>query len=482
MAGGMDMAAMVLTTVTKLRWPLIMAGVIASNSVPAAELGASITVGLSNTDNALLVPSPDEVEDRVLWLSPTIDFTHESASLDANLRYRLDWYKFDELDETSTFHMGELSITPKFWQENLEFEVGARRAQVLRSPTLGIQPGRLPITNNLVDRDEVFANPRLDLELGRAVSLLADYRYTEGSYDDPVADIQDDTIHDGRFSVDNYRSGRGLTWAARYNYRKTEYEVSPPWEYQQAGIEAGFWVNSEVRVFASGGQESAWDDPVDTGLSDPFWEVGLARDTGDRFTAVVAVGERSFGPSWRGNLEFEFRRGSTSLSYSETPTTTAFNLNGPRLNVIDPDDFVEFLDTPGEAERFVLNRLEWNLQLDYRRTDVEVVVFSEDRTERLLADGSFLPDQWQRGAGISFVWEAGRRTDLGLSGTAIRRDDGEFNSSDFMVASASITYRLHSRSNLTLSYEYAKEEPREDSVSTIDYVSNVVTLAFTYSL
>ena len=39
--------------------------------------------------------------------------------------------------------------------------------------------------------------------------------------------------------------GQGLTWALRYDWRRSEYEISAPWENQQATAELGFWVNSQ---------------------------------------------------------------------------------------------------------------------------------------------------------------------------------------------------------------------------------------------
>src|SRR5690606_13148401 len=117
-------------------------------------------------------------------------------------------------------------------------------------------------------------------------------------------------------------------------------------------------------------------------------------------SAEFALGERSFGRSWRGKLDFEFRRGSTSFSYAETPTTQdnsrlrRNSLGGPDL----PDDF---LDRPGSGERYLSNRLEWLLNLNFNRTDFSFSLFDDERTERALLDGTVLPDESQRGALVS---------------------------------------------------------------------------------
>jgi len=448
-------------------------------TVSAAEFGGSVTAGVSYTDNVLLFPSPGEVDDWIYRLSPEITFLHESPTLDANLRYRYEWYQYTELDTTSSYHMGEASVTGKTWQESLALELGALRSQVLRDPGFSIPGGRLPASGNLVDLDEIYANPRLERELGRAVSVIADYRYSENRYDDES--IQNDTNQSARFVFDNYRNGQGLTWALRYDWRRTEYEASPPWEYQQAGAELGFWFNTTTRLFASGGRESPWDDPFTPGLKDPFWEAGIAHTLGEDKTAEFAVGERSFGDSWRGRLDWQFRRGNTSVSYAETPTTTGFRSSGGRRNALDPDDLDDFLNVPGSAERYLSKRLQWNLDLDFRRTSLALVLFDEDRSGRIDTDGTPLSDQTQQGAILEFTWQAGARTEFRARGTIISRDDGEDAEADFYGAGLSATYRLGSRTELVLSYEYTEEQPEGENSSVTDYVANVASLLFTYN-
>ena len=68
--------------------------------------------------------------------------------------------------------------------------------------------------------------------LGRAVSLFAQYRYSEGSFDDPR--FQDDTTQFGYLKLDNYAIGQGVTWALSYEWRRTDYEFARTWEFQTA--------------------------------------------------------------------------------------------------------------------------------------------------------------------------------------------------------------------------------------------------------
>src|SRR6185436_15661199 len=85
--------------------------------------------------------------------------------------------------------------------------------------------------------------------------------------------------------------------------------------------ELGAWTGPRLRVFGSGGKESAWDKPFDPSLADGFWEVGVATRGDSRITAELAAGERSFGSSHRVALGVKFAHGSLSLGHSDEPTT-----------------------------------------------------------------------------------------------------------------------------------------------------------------
>ncbi len=446
----------------------------ASAIAHGADVEFGVRVGVSYSDNVFLDVSPGEIDDIVFRASPSITVIHESPTLDADLRYRFDWFKYDDIDATQSYHMGEGSITGKLFDEALQLEIGAIRMQTIRDQESSIPLDRLPLTGNLVDRDEVYANPRLETRLGRSVTLNAGYRYAEGSYDDPL--IQDDDNHQATLSFDNYDAGSGLTWALRYDGRKTEYEVSRAWEYRIATAELGFWTGPNLRLFGSGGKESSWDDPFNPDLEDSFWEAGFAYRSGENMSAEFAAGERSFGTSWRGNLEYAFSRGTTSLSYAESPTTTGFNQSGGRRNVIDPDNLDEFLDVPGAAERYLAKRFDWDLRVNLRRTTFSLAVFDEDRSGRIQADGTPLADQAQRGGSVSLTWQAGARTEFVVAGSIVRRDAGSAGDSDYRMAGLGANYRLGQRTQLSLDYAYTEQQPDESGLSFADYKSNVISL------
>ncbi len=472
---------MVTTGSTKVIRYLFAAGVLIVPvfSSAVAETEAGVTFGVSHIDNVFLVPAPDETDDVVYRVSPFIRYAHESQTFDTRLDYLLSWYDYDDAESSSTFHTGTASVTGKAWRESFALELGARRRQVLSDPDGVIPGGQLPLSGNLTDRDEFWANPRLTRELGGSLTFDANYRYTFGNYD---ARVQEDRNQQASVKLDNYRAASGLTWALGYDWRRTEYEISAPWEYQKATAELGYWTSGSTRVFAAGGQESAWDEPFDSTLADSFWEVGFAYKSGGRLSAEFAVGERSFGTSWRGDVDYTFRRGQTTLSYFERVSTTGFS----RVNLIVDDDRLgnpdDFLNEPGNAERFLQERLQWVLGLSGRRTSFNLRLFDEDRTDRVAADGSSRPHQSQTGARADVSWRVGARTTLGVDGAIVERETGESGKSRFTRAGATVGYRLGKHTNLRLSYGYTEQQPRGTESTGRDYVSNIVSLFLTVSI
>jgi uncharacterized protein (PEP-CTERM system associated) len=425
-----------------------------------------------------LSASSEEVDDIIFRASPWLEVKHESTGIDAYLRYRLDWYKYNDVDVSQSHHMGEGSLTGKMFNEALLVEIGATRSQALRNQTQIIQSGRLPLAGNVIDRDEVYAHPRIETNLGKAITLSTGYLVSEGSYDDPL--VQEDTNHHATFSLDNYAGGSGLTWALRYDGRKTEYEISREWKYQQATAELGFWANKNLRIFASGGTESPWDEPFNADMEDTFWEAGIAYTGVRDLSIVLAAGERSFGTSWRGSVEYTFQRGGTSISYTESPTTTGFNRSNVRRSVLDPDDLDEFLDEPGRAERYLSKRLNWGLNLGFRRTSFGFALFDERREGRIQADGSPLGDEAQSGVQANFEWQAGTRTAFVLFGSLIRREQQVTGDSDYRRIGAGVNYSLGQRSTISLDYAFDEQKPSESNLGGYDYESNVVSLFFTF--
>jgi uncharacterized protein (PEP-CTERM system associated) len=473
-----------MRNINKQAIALLLAGIVSATASHGAEIGGDIRVGVSRTDNVFLATSPEEIDDIVYQATPHLTINHTSPGFDAYLDYTFDWYRYSDLSTTNKFHRGEAFLTGRSWQDSLMATLGARLSQVLSDPEDVIPAGNLPLSGNLTDKDEYWFNPRLVRNVGRSVTVNADYVYSIIEFDDPGA--QNNTNQLGTFSLDNYSAGQGLTWALSYDWRLTEYDVTPPWEYQRAKAELGVWVSGTTRLFAGGGKESPWDNPYDSSFRDSFWEAGFASSAGENLSAEFAFGERDFGSSWRGKLDYTFRRGSTSLSYVESPTTIGFNqptlptdVPEPPDDIDDIDDFDDFLSRPGGAQSFLSKRLEWSLDLMFRRTSMTLSLFDDDRSNRVAADGTVLDDQSASGVRLSALWELGTRTSIMVSGAIVDQELSTNNKSRWTNAELTIGYGLGARSSLSLVYSYSKQQPRGEVSTSRDYVANVVSLFFT---
>ena len=456
-------------------------------SVPATAEGLDITgtirAGIANSDNIFLLPPPDEVEETTYIISPQLNLDYSNQRIVSLVRYQYDWFKYSDLDTTNEFHRYDARLDSTLIEDALFLDLGASRSQSVVDPDAVVPPGGLPISNNLADRDEYFANPRLDKTFGQAVSMLLDYRYADIRYrgrdSESATQIQNNTNQSANFQLENYARGQGLTWALAYEWRETEYDLSLPWEYRRANAELGVWAGSNMRIFASGGKESAWDDPVDRSLQDEFWETGFAYQNGERASAEFAAGERSFGSSWRGRLDWNFRRGNLQLSYAETPTTYGVN-SFSRGNLIDPEEPNDYLAFPGRSERFISERGQVSLRLDFRRTSFTVRAFDETRTGRFTDDGTQLEDESQRGVSAAMEWQPGSRTEIAALGSLSNRENESGDNVDFITGIISASYSVGSSVGITIAYQYAKQEPEEGSIGN-DYVSNIVSFYVTYS-
>lgn len=446
----------------------------------SAEFKGGVSSGVSYTDNVLLNVSPTEVDEIIYQASPFFSFNHESPNFDSSVSYSFDWYRYSDLKSTSKYHRGDAIVTGKAWQDTLLVELGARRSQRLGDPNEVIPGGRFFNSGNLVDQDEWWLNPRLVRDLGGGIQLNANYRFAKYQRDD--SRYQDGTNNSGAMSFDNYRVGTGLTWALRYGWRRAEFEVSAPWENQQATAEVGYWVNAKTRVLAAGGKESDWLNPFDPSMEDTFWEAGFAYLSGENLLVELAAGERSFGSTWRGKLDYKFRKGNTKLSYSESPTTQDFTQTVPLLNTLNPADLEDFLSAPGSPDRYISSRFEWTLNVELRRTEIGIRIFDEDRSERIDALGSTLDDQAQTGVAVDFSWQAGVRTELSVTGSTVDRETSSGAKATYKSAGLNIKYRLGSRSDISLGYRYDDEEPRGEARRSRDYVANTVSLLFTFTI
>jgi hypothetical protein len=449
-----------------LRWLLSLGG-IASVAPGFADVDfePAISVGVARTDNLLLTTQNPESE-TVYQLIPGFALRQSGTRMNAAVDYRVEGYHYVDRKEDDAFQNYLATVETALDVDNFFLDLGATRDQTIRDPESLIPRTNLPISTNRIDRDDYWFGPRFQYPLGSNVTVSGSGRRTRIEYgvDETgallVPEFDTDEVD---FSVDNYRQQEGLTWAFVYSSDATDYGPDfPDWEYRLAAIQLGAWVGRGVRVFASVGKESSWDNPLDPSLRDDYHEIGVARNAGRNFNIELAAGERSFGSSKRATLQYNFRRGNTQLGYSEQPSTQGRS----------PDDY---LTRPGAIERFVLERVDWTLTFGLRRTQISLNVYDENREERTSVDGAPLGDEAQSGGSFLFSLGIGSRSELQLGADRINQEFADRGSQDLRTKWIGINRPLGPQTDLalTLRREHA------DNSNDAGYEANLVSLMLT---
>ncbi len=456
----------------------------------------SISVGVAHTDNLTLVsdnPQPQTVYEVI----PSFKLTQKSPRVAANASYRPEGYWYSELGTHDVFHVldGNLRVAPD--PDKFFLDLGASREQTIGDPSAPIARSNLPITTNRLNRDQAFFGPSFVYPLGRDVTANGSLRRTWVRYPEPdtlttnlAQDYQEDATS---FSLDNYRKGQGFTWATRLGSSKTEYDLYPSYEYRNAAVELGAWAGDRVRVFGSGGKESAWDKPFDPTLADGFWEVGFATRTDERISAELAAGERSFGSSRRGVFTFMFGHGMLRLEHSDQPTTQTPDRyrsgrvppspgvgppasSGTELPV--PETPLDLLTQPASAERYLSRMTRSTLSFDLQHTILLMAAFRESREDRIRLDNTRLPDEHQTGFSTSVSHKFGPRTEVVLGVAKSRSSVTNINRRDLESTTLTANRDLGPRTRLSVEYAYSTEDSGGVS-SNFDYTARLISVFVT---
>jgi hypothetical protein len=280
----------------------------------------------------------------------------------------------------------------------------------------------------------------------------------------------------GRFDLNNHARQQGIAWGLDYIYAHVEYPDLDPWDYQQAAANLGYWFSEVFRLFVSGGIESSYEDIFDPSMDDNFWEAGFQYKPNQHLDVELAVGERSFGNSVRGNVSLEFRRGRTMLSYSESPSSRG-QLGSDYRPLVSSDTLNGYLDRPGDTDIFVLRSGEWQTYIELAKTDISLRVFAEAHDQRISPTGEALSDEEFYGAAFRLAWRLGAKSTLGFDLDRVFRkidDEPISQESDFSRVGIDFTYRLSKRLRLIAAAMHSKENSL--GLSALNYNENQLRL------
>lgn len=430
-------------------WSIVLASLCLPAATSAApwDLSADVELGVIHSDNITLAGDADEESDTVYTIAPSFALTTEGERTQADLRYSPQAYFYQEFsDEDSVFHIVDANFNTALVQDRLFLTMNGVNYQTSVTPSGALPTSNVPISNNRVDSRILEIRPYWQQSVGSA-QMLVQVGYQDLYYDSDT--FQGSNQQYAGFSLDNHAEQSGLAWGLNYNYRRMEYDISQPFEYQRAAADLGFWTSSALRLFVSGGAETSFEDILEPNLDEEFWEAGFQYAPNQRLNLELAAGERSYGSSYRGDFSYELRRGTLSITYQETPTTRATTVLN-RRPLVARDDLDEILDRPGNADRFIRKRGVVNLGIELNKSELSLRVFTETREGRIDETGMPLSDEDLSGVAARWQWRFGSRTSMNIDADVARRDDGSGDDYDLSRYSLGFDYAVSGRTSLRI--------------------------------
>jgi uncharacterized protein (PEP-CTERM system associated) len=460
------------------------------------------------SDNVQLAASGLEESEFITQIVPSISIDKKSERLDLAFKYSYEYLDYaEESDRNESFNQAEAHVLAELLRERFYVDVDGGLTQQVVDPEEAFPPSNLPLTFNRTDAIDAVVAPYWRQPLGGVGDLLMRYERGVVEYDEP-------TLHDldrqhAIVTLESPRGQRGVTWGFNYDYdrqvfdvvcRPLEAEDPPPTqpctatdplteelvpggvrdpdeaEFEEAALTIGYWVSSNVHMFATGGAESDFREHRSTAeLDEGVWEAGLNYVVAERDDFLVSFGERAFGSTMRLRWLHEFRGLDLRVEYFEEPSTNAearFDRRG------QPDDFESEvgLDRPDDADTFVRERFEAVAEIGHGRSNWTVMAYHEKRTDRVPAepeeeDPAQLGDEETLGTSADWLWRVGSRTDLGFGVDWERSEFADGNDFDVFHASAEARYALGERTGLRLRLEHASRDGDRDT-STLGDASN----------
>jgi hypothetical protein len=447
--------------------------VFSSSAGAVNDFGLDLEVAVIRSDNIFLAPEGEEQSETVYTIVPEFYFTADDQRLNADIRYQPQAIFYSEFDEfNEVFHIVDASLTAALVRDRFFLSLSAANFQTITEPEARIPSGNLSLTGNRTDARVLQASPYWQQSIGQ-VDMLIRGTYTDFHYDDEDSDrYQSSNTRDGYFRLGNIERQQGFAWQLDYTHRRTEYEISAPWKFQRAALNIGAWINDSTRLFVEGGAETAFDNLYESNMDADFWEAGFQYAPSERLNLEVAVGDRSYGKSFRGDFSYDLKRGQLIASYTEGPANRS-DLLLNRRPLAPSEDLDGALDRPGESDRFVRKRGQVTWTTELAKSDFSLRVFSEIREERTTADGEILDDEELAGLAVSWNWRFGSRTTLGIGGDIADRNYSGFDDR-FRRARLDVEYRLSEK--LSIRAEAARFDQEGDQTTDRDYTENQLRL------
>ena len=291
----------------------------------------------------LVSPPADEVNQAGLELAPGIYAAYRSARARGAIDYSLIGRAWEDSSYDDASHRlaanGDYTVVP----ELLFVRGSASYDDAIVDPARGGNYGGYGIFDrtNIQEFGAASVNPYLQR---RFSDFQFDVSYTYGRvwYLDDVEtgslflDNQDSIDQTALVSFGSADQDRAFDFRVFYEWQGSEFERSPDYRYDRAGLELGARLARTLRLVADGGAESDLDvSTEDGGLDSEYWHVGLVWTPDARTVAEARYGQRFFGDSWSLRISRQVRFVNIEATYEEDPTVETRNL---ALGDFDPGE------------------------------------------------------------------------------------------------------------------------------------------------
>jgi len=412
------------------------------------------------TDNVDLAPPGHEESELAMQLAPEISVKRSSERLDLDVRYRFEQLAYQEQsDRNESFQQAEANIVAELVRSHFFVEANGSLDQQVVDPDQTFPPSNIPLSANRIDAVNLEVAPYYRQPLGGLGDLELRYDRAQVDYGDPpehnpTQQIQDVDRQQAFVTLVSPARRQGTTWGLNYHYDRQEFTDFSEVEFEEASLDIGYKVTSNIRVFGTGGAESDWREHRSTAdLDDPFWEAGFSYIRPERDDFTLTFGHRTFGDTVGLNWVHTFQGVRAILHYFEDPSTNA----GARF---ETDDSLQIpgnaLDRPNDSSVFLRQRLEGGVEWDRGRSLWVLTLYAEERSDRVNDPDAIqdFGDERIKGTNGTWNWKAGSRTDLGFGLGWERSELSDGRDFDIMHGSVEAHYALGLHTGLRLKLEH----------------------------
>lgn len=369
----------------------------------AWEFSPAVSVSQIYTDNVELAPAGEEDHEWVTELDAGFSLSREGSRASARLSYNFQGLEFwRESDRSDVFHQfsgdGNVDLVPELLF--VEAFTAFRQRPISQDAGFG---DNINITDNRTDEFLLRVSPVLVQRWGDTASGQLRYVHNRVYFRD--AEVRDDSSYSNEIRA-RLESGPEFTrvgWELAYDWSDTQFDDGSSATLRRAEALARWFATAGTSLFAVVGQEDNdfTQDPRRAEPDGTLWLVGATYEPDARLFAEAFFGERFFGRTYGGNLEYRFRDAVAFVNYTEDlETVNSFDLTPERVPVVDETGrpvleegrpVVREFETPDIQTGVFLSkrltagiagerrRLGWSARLYQDRREFEL----DDRTERV---------------------------------------------------------------------------------------------------